>query len=76
MINIEVLDEKPLNSFWLSCSISFVVRFVFLSCFTSLSYWVLSIIVILSVWGELHGSLEGLKLKIREEKSEIQFDKP
>ena len=33
----------------------------------TLNYWVLIILVILNVWGEIHISLEGLELKIGEE---------
>ena len=50
MMNIEVLEEKPFNSYWLSCNILLVVWFVFPGCFMSLNYWVFSILVILSVW--------------------------
>ena len=44
--------------------------------FTSLRYWVLMILVILSVWGEIHGSLGGLELKIGEVKSEMIGPRP
>ena len=42
----------------------------------SLNYWVLRILAILCVWGDIYGSLEGLKLNIEEEKTEISPDEP
>ena len=75
-MNIEVLDEKPLNSHLLSCSIPMVICFMFSGCFKSINYWVLRILVIINVWGEIHGSLEGLELKIRYKTLGIPNDKP
>ena len=49
---------------------------MFLGCFMNINNWVLSILVIISVQGKIYGNLGGLKLKIREEKSEILSDNP
>ena len=49
---------------------------MFLSCFLSLIYLVLRLLVMISDWGEIHGSLEGLEMKNGEEKLEVPFDRP
>ena len=49
---------------------------MFSGCVTSLNYWVLSILGILSVWGNIQGSLGGLELKIEEKKSRNPSDNP
>lgn len=46
--------------------------FIFLSSID----WVLRILVFLSVWGKIHGSLEGLDMKIGEQTSKIMSDRP
>ena len=46
----------------------FIRNLVFL---TSLIEWVLRILEILSVWGKIYGILEGLEMKIVEEKLKI-----
>lgn len=50
-MNVDILEEKPLNSWWLSCSIPLLIRFMFPGCFTTLNYWVLRILVIISFRG-------------------------
>lgn len=67
-LNIGVLDENSLNSCWLNCSLSLVDLIHVSRQFLGLIYWVKVYLVILSVWGGIHGSLGGLELKIGEEK--------
>ena len=77
------LNEEYWSSWWT------IVKFLFLgllhifSCLIcvlgflmSLNYCKLRYLVILSVWGKIHGRLEGLELKIGEEKLEIPYDNP
>ena len=52
-----------LNSCWLSCCMPSVDLFMFLGCFSSQIYWILRVIMILSVWGNNHGCLEGFDIK-------------
>ena len=49
---------------------------MFLSCFTSLTYFVLCILVILNVWEKIHVCLGGSKFKTGEEKLKNPSDKP
>ena len=76
MMNIEVLEEQWLNSGWLSCSCFQLIGFVFLGCFQYLNFWAFRLLGILSDWGEIHGSLEGIEIKNVEEKSKRLSDKP
>ena len=73
MMNMDILMYNYQFLDWMSCRKFKLIGFMFLGYFTSQTHWILSIVVILSVWGKIHGSLEGLELKIGEEKSENPF---
>ena len=77
MKNIEVFDEQLFNSYCLGCCISLVVLIRVFRRFYESKLLGIEVLVILSVWGKIYGSLEGLELKIAEEKLEkIPFDNP
>ena len=76
MMNIDVLDEHLLNSSWLSCSLPLVVLIRVSELFYESKLLVIGNLVILSVWGKIYESLDGLELKIREEKSKNTSNRP
>lgn len=44
--------------------------------FSGLLYWLMRYLGIQSVWGEIHGSLEGLEIKSVGERSKVSLDNP
>ena len=75
-MNIEVLEEQWLNSCRLSCSMLLVDFIHFSGLFSSLIYWILRLLVILSDWVKIRGSLEDLEMKNGLEKLKRSFDIP
>ena len=67
MMNIEVLDEQLLNSCWLSCSMPLVVLIRVSRIFYESKVLVIEVFSYPKCLGNM-GVLEGLELKIKEEK--------
>ena len=71
MINIDVLEEQLLIHCWLSCCLPRVYLIHISRLFFKSNR--LGIEVILSVSGNIHGSLEGLEIKKRRRKVETHI---